>query len=240
MFSSDLGQQFVADLRKFCEGLVVGRDLQIESKPDKSLVTIIDQQISSFCKQHASASGFNFYSEEDHTSLKFPAMVVDPLDGTLELIAGRPECAVSVAWLPTPDMKTGFAVVFNPFTGFSLTTSDIAPWKAKPNLVEPIGMISRTEWSKGLYKDKSAHLIPRGSIAFKLALLASGTCDYVVSLRPKNIWDIAAGTMLCQQRGIEMWSAGKKIDRLDTAIYDYPLIWARPELMTTLRAQFSV
>lgn len=238
MFSSNLGQQFVADLRKFCTGLSLGQDLQIESKPDKTFVTIIDQQLSDFCKQHASANGFHFYSEEDHSELKFPAMVVDPLDGTLELIAGRPECAVSVAWLPTPDMKNGFAVVFNPFTGFSLTTSDVAPWKAKPNLEAPIGMISRTEWSKGLYKDKSAHLIPRGSIAFKLALLASGTCDYVVSLRPKNIWDIAAGTMLCQQRGIEMWSGGKKIERLDQALYDFPLIWARPELIPTLRGQF--
>lgn len=238
MFSPDLGQQFVADLRKFCADLPMGQDLQIESKPDKTFVTNIDQRLSDFCKQHPGAAGFNFYSEEDHTELLFPAMVVDPLDGTLELIAGRPECAVSVAWLPSPDLKSGFAAVFNPFTGFSLTTADSAPWKAKPNLDSPIGMISRTEWSKGLYQNMSAHLIPRGSIAFKLALLASGTCDYVVSLRPKNIWDIAAGTMLCQQRGLEMWSAGKKIERLDQALYDSPLIWAHPELIPTLRAQF--
>jgi myo-inositol-1(or 4)-monophosphatase len=140
--------------------------------------------------------------------------------------------------LPTPDLSQGFAVVFNPFTGFSLTSANRAPWKANANVAEPIGMISRTERPKGLYNNKSAHLLPRGSIAFKLALLASGTCDYVVSLRPKNIWDIAAGTMLCQQRGIEMWSGGKKIERLDQALYEFPLIWARPELIPTLRAQF--
>lgn len=238
MFSSDLGQQFVEDLRAFCEQLSLGLDLCIETKSDNTLVTRIDQELSHFCKNHPASTGFHFYSEEDHTTLQFPAMVVDPLDGTLELIAGRPECAVSVAWLPTPDLSQGFAVVFNPFTGFSFTSADRAPWRAKANVDEPIGMISRTEWAKGLYKEKSAHLIPRGSIAFKLALLASGTCDYVVSLRPKNIWDIAAGTMLCQQRGIEMWSGGKKIERLDQALYDFPLIWAHPELIPTLRAQF--
>jgi myo-inositol-1(or 4)-monophosphatase len=238
MFSSDLGQQFVDDLRAFCEQLSLGLDLGIQTKSDSTLVTRIDHDLSHFCKNHPSAAGFHFYSEEDHTTLQFPAMVVDPLDGTLELIAGRPECAVSVAWMPTSDLSQGFAVVFNPFTGFSLTSADRAPWKAKANLAEPIGMISRTEWAKGLYKDKAAHLIPRGSIAFKLSLLASGTCDYVVSLRPKNIWDVAAGTMLCQQRGIEMWSGGRRIERLDQARYEAPLLWARPELIPILRGQF--
>ena len=238
MFSSQLSQSFVYDLRQFCATLSLEKNLKITQKTDKTLVTQVDHQLSLFCKNHPSALGFNFYSEEDHGELKFPALVVDPLDGTLELIAGRPECAVSVAWLPSPDISQGHGVIFNPFTGFSLSSADSAPWKAKANTTNPVGMISRTEWEKGLYQDKKAHLVPRGSIAFKLALLASGTCDYVVSLRPKNIWDIAAGTLLCHQRDMEFWSAGKKVSSLDEEIYEAPLIWSRPDLISSLRAQF--
>ena len=70
--------------------------------------------------------------------------------------------------------------------------------------------MSRTEWDKGFFKseelEKSICIAPKGSIALKLGYLASGSCEFVVSKQPKNIWDIAAGTILCKERGIELLS----------------------------------
>ena len=44
-------------------------------------------------------------------------------------------------------------------------------------------------------------IIPRGSIAYKLALLAGGLVDATISLAPKNEWDVAAGVLLVQAAG---------------------------------------
>ena len=238
MFSPYTGQQFLNELRSYCGDVLSLTDLQVKHKSDQSLVTIIDQKLSDFCKSNKASQGFSFYSEEEHSTLQFPAMIVDPIDGTRELVAGRGECAVSVAWMSSPKLSDGFGVIYNPFTGFALTSADTPAWQAKPQTEKPLGLVSRSEWEKGLFTNSKANLQPRGSIAFKLALLASGACDYVVSLKPKNIWDIAAGTVLCHQRGMEFWSEGKKITDLSEANYQAPLIWARPELITSLRAQF--
>ena len=40
-----------------------------------------------------------------------------------------------------------------------------------------------------------------GSIAYKLALVATGKADATFSLEPKNEWDIAAGVLLVEESG---------------------------------------
>ena len=45
-----------------------------------------------------------------------------------------------------------------------------------------------------------------GSVAYKLGLTAAGQADIFASLRPKNEWDICAGTCIIQEAG------GKVID----------------------------
>jgi len=238
MFRPDFANQFIHELRSFCGTLSIEKDLGIASKSDHTLITRIDQALSDFCKEHSSSQGYHFYSEEEHSNLAFPALVVDPIDGTLELIAGRPECAVSIAWMNNPQLADGFAIIFNPFTGFALSSQHLPSWKPLPSMDRPLGMVSRTEWAKGEALTSEPLLVPRGSIAFKLGLLASGACDYVVSRRPKNIWDIAAGTILCHQRGMEFWSGGKRVESLKDAHYAAPLIWARPEFVPTLLSKF--
>ena len=240
MFHPHFGQHVLNDLRRFCSELNPGRSLKVEHKADNTPVTEIDRALSDFCKRHSSAQGFHFYSEEEHGSLQFPALVVDPLDGTREFIAGRPECAVSMAWLPGPRLSEGFGLVYNPFTGFALHTQDTASWTPARCTDEPTGMLSRSEWEKNLHQGKGLALIPRGSIAFKLALLASGTCDYVVSFRPKSIWDIAGGTLLCQQRGFEFWAGGRPVTELSQETYPAPLIWARPGVMAYVASRLSL
>lgn len=237
MFSPYFGQQFLHDLRLSCNQLLSVLTSAPHVKSDQTLVTQIDKEISHFCKRHPSANGFLFYSEEEHSDLKFPALVVDPIDGTRELVALRAECAVSVAWMPSPKLSEGYGLIFNPFTGFTISSDDRQCWKDIPNTESLLGLVSRSEWESGLFESSTLNLQPRGSIAFKLGLLSAGACDYVVSKKPKNIWDIAAGTILAHQRGYEFWSAGKKITQLETEVYAAPLLWAKTEVATSLLAQ---
>lgn len=241
MFDSYSGHQLLNDLRQFCDGLFLIEDLRSERKSDNTLVTKVDREISDFFKRHPATQAFTFYSEEDFSSLVFPALILDPIDGTRELVAGRAECAVSACYMPTPHLKDAACLIFNPFTGFGMSSDDAPVWTSAPVTHRPLGMVSRSEWESGLYSEAGAFdLVPRGSIAYKLALLAAGSIDFVVTKKPKNIWDIAAGTHLCWQRGIQLWSQGEVVTRFDKAAIEGPLLWCRPELATSLRGSFSI
>ncbi len=225
------------------------KNLQIDYKDDNSLVTEIDHFVSEIIKEELSAhqnySNYQYFSEEDFHELRFPCAVVDPIDGTRELSVGRPECAVSLALMHSPHLadSLNYAWLYNPFSGFDLDTN--TPFVASMNKSSQklLCMVSRSEFHKGYYKkalnQNVFEISPRGSIAFKLGLLASGGCDLVVSLAPKNIWDIAAGTLLCAQRGIHFYINGKKVSSLDEVKYQGVLMWACDEVAQKVLDHFK-
>jgi fructose-1,6-bisphosphatase/inositol monophosphatase family enzyme len=103
------------------------------------------------------------------------------------------------------------------------------------------GEVSRWEFDSGLYdhlKSDKFKINPLGSIAYKLARLSAGEIDFVVSLKPKNIWDIAAGVILCNGRGLNFYSEGKKVDKVQST-YNPPLIWCSSDLAPELLKIFS-
>lgn len=59
-------------------------------------------------------------------------------------------------------------------------------------------LVSQTEWKRGVFETMARELQvePQGSIARKLALVADGRGDLVVSLFPKSEWDICGGAAL--------------------------------------------
>jgi len=237
MITSPQLEQFFNDLKGYISLNLDLDNLGLEHKQDNSPVTIIDQAISDFCKNHPFCKA-NFYSEEDHDLLQFPSIVLDPIDGTKELVKKNGECSVSIAWMETS--SSGSALIYNPFTGFTIATSDGPVWK--PLLTEKpyLGLVSRTEYAEfEKYNHHSYKIVARGSIAYKLGLLSSGACDFVVSLKPKNIWDIAAGTLLGWQRGFVFMSEGKIIKDLSQKTYNPPLIWSKPDLTNELAKYFS-
>ena len=71
----------------------------------------------------------------------------------------------------------------------------------------------------------SASVLPKGSIAFKLGLLAVGASHFAITKKPKNIWDIAAGTHICLKRGIFLFQNGIKISHIQKDPYDANLTW---------------
>ena len=68
---------------------------------------------------------------------------------------------------------------------------------------------SRSETRRGLwqpYRNNFKELIPFGSIALKLAMVAANQADFVGSLQPKNEWDICARHyMINESRSERNW-----------------------------------
>ncbi len=216
-------------------------DLKVAHKTPGDPVTIIDLEISNRVKDIAEAENLHFYSEEEPRDWELPLIIIDPIDGTRELIERRPECAVSIAlvkdWNFASNENEGW--IFNPFTSETFTNDSIKISSASDKLV---GYVSRSEWKSDLFKkyqNSEIELSAVGSIAYKLALLSIGKIDFVVSLRPKNIWDIAAGTILCENLGLEFYSEGKRVTKINHELYRPPLLWCKKEDFEKLNSIFS-
>src|SRR4029077_7649625 len=68
---------------------------------------------------------------------------------------------------------------------------------------DAVVLASRSEDKRGewdAFKDR-VHVELTGSVAFKLAELATGAGDATFTLTPKNEWDICAGTLLVEEAG---------------------------------------
>jgi myo-inositol-1(or 4)-monophosphatase len=59
--------------------------------------------------------------------------------------------------------------------------------------------IRRGEWSR--FESAGVQVVPTGSVAYKLALVAAGRADATWTLCPKSEWDVAAGAALVAAGG---------------------------------------
>jgi myo-inositol-1(or 4)-monophosphatase len=137
--------------------------------------------------------------------------VVDPLDGTSEFIAGIPEWCVSVAMVENGRPVAGG--ICNPATGeiflgahgAGLTyNGQPAAANTKAGLAGTIVLASRSELKRGeweRFRTGQFEIRPKGSVAYKLALVAAGRADAMWTLTPKNEWDVAAGVALLEAAG---------------------------------------
>jgi myo-inositol-1(or 4)-monophosphatase len=60
--------------------------------------------------------------------------------------------------------------------------------------------VKRGEWER--YADAAFEVVPCGSVAYKLGLVAAGRADATWTLVPKNEWDVAAGAALVRAAGL--------------------------------------
>jgi myo-inositol-1(or 4)-monophosphatase len=221
-------------------------DFEVRRKKDNSVVTNIDEKISQLVKAEileTFGNKYNFYCEEDHGELTYPAIVLDPIDGTKGLVTGTFECSVSLAIMETSELKEAYGWIFNPFTGFSISSDELVLNMNDKQVVPSLGLVSRSEWEKGIYQNLQLQdmiLAPMGSIAYKLGLLAAGSCHFIISAFPKNIWDIAAGSILCRQRNIRFYhEEGLEITHLDDKLIKGPMFWCKkefvPEIMDVMK-----
>jgi myo-inositol-1(or 4)-monophosphatase len=128
--------------------------------------------------------------------------VVDPIDGTREFVEGLPEYAVSIG-LAWRDRVVAGSVVHPPsgvvmagaVTSGCRSAETRALPGARPDTTQLRILVSRTDLSRNRFVGWRADLplTALGSIAYKLALVAYGEADAVVSVTRKSPWDVVGG-----------------------------------------------
>jgi len=136
--------------------------------------------------------------------------IVDPLDGTKEFIQHIPELCVCIALVEDGEPTVG--VSYNPITKdmFSAARGAGMRCNGKPGRVSEVSelaaarvLASRSEDKRGEWDEfkPKMQVVLTGSVAYKLALIASGRGDATFSLTPKNEWDICSGAALILEAG---------------------------------------
>ena len=198
-------------IRRFYE-----RPYEVREKSRDNPVTEADLQANE-CIRRAITGAFpadGWLSEETKDSHERLACrrvwIVDPLDGTKEFIQHIPELCVCIALVE--DGVPILGVSYNPITDELFTASrgggtrcngELTRVSAVSELSRARVLASRSEAARGEWDPYKSRLqvVLTGSVAYKLALIASGRGDATFSLTPKNEWDICSGAALIQEAG---------------------------------------
>lgn len=189
---------------------------EIIQKPDQSPVTSADLAVNQVLQSRLTSEfpQDGWLSEESPDGpvrlQKRRVWVVDPIDGTKAFISGEPEFCISVALLEQGQPVV--AGIFNPSTdelftatrggGLRLNDEPITPpptWRGQ----HPVIALNPWERQLGRFASlgQSAYNRPIRSIAWVLALTATGRIEAVATLEPENEWDVAAGALLMTEAG---------------------------------------
>ncbi|MEQ1792651.1 MAG: 3'(2'),5'-bisphosphate nucleotidase CysQ [Nitrospira sp.] len=199
------------------EALRIAKEgFQTYTKPDDSPVTSADHAVNDILLDRLLGPfpHHGWLSEETPDTParleKSRVWVIDPIDGTKAFIRGEPEFCISVALVE--DSQPILAAIFNPSTnelytavrgqGLHLNGTPV-PRALSPALALPTVALSPWELHLGRFKSVEEHITgrPMRSIAWALALAASGTIHGVITFEGENEWDVAAGTLLLEEAG---------------------------------------
>ena len=223
-------------LKRIHAGLEEARQIFSKYRPGKIAaeykarhdpVTAADKELDAALRKTLLRSGEGWLSEEsadDLSRLRCERVwVVDPLDGTRELVAGIPEFCVSIAFVEAGKPVAG--AIFNPASnevfvgsrdsGITYNGKE-ARASQRRDLAGATVLASRSETARGeweRYRNAPFSIQPMGSVAYKLARVAAGLADATFTLSPKHEWDIAGGAALVISAGghIQLPAGGELI-----------------------------
>lgn len=226
-------------------------DSKVWDKENDSPVTDADIAVNDYLSEvlRSARPGYGWLSEEtkdDHSRHECPrSFVVDPIDGTRAFIDRTPNFAVSVAVIENGKSIAG--ALYNPLTGemFEAFLGGGASMNGKaltcPD-ADKIGGIRMVGYPRKFrrlgWPDMSCRIA--NSMAYRMALVASGQADATVAFTPKSDWDLAAAQLIATEAGAVVTNLHGK----DPA-YDGPttsglgVICAGPKLHALLLARVS-
>ncbi len=195
-------------------------------------ITEADDAVDAVLKRTLPREGEGWLSEETVDSadrlIRSDVWIVDPLDGTREFVSGIPEWCVSIGF--TRDGEALAGGICNPVTGQTVVGARGLGVKyngksASASTIDALSgariMASRSEIKRGewdRFEGEDFQIVPCGSVAYKLGLVACGECDATWTLVPKHEWDVAAGVAL-------VLAAGGSVFTIDGS----PVVFNRPK-----------
>ncbi len=195
-----------------------GRDARRWDKPKGAgPVTEADLAVNAMLEQRlpGARSGYGWLSEETEDNpdrlTRNRVFIVDPIDGTRSFAEGSSTWAHSLAvaeqgrviaaviYLPMRDML--FAAV----RGGGATLNG-APIQVTTHVTESEAQVlaAKSNLDAGHWRDGQPpefHRAYRPSLAYRMALVAQGRFDGMLTLRPSWEWDIAAGDLILREAG---------------------------------------
>ena len=210
-----------------------GRPIDVGLKGDGSPVTEADRAIDRFLHDALlaivpDAGWLSEESADDRSRLARELVwIVDPIDGTKQLVRRIPEIAISIALVRRG--QPAAAAVSNPIArergvwveGAAPRFDGLAPRKAPDDLDAADAIVSRSESEDGALAGLEGIVGATravGSVAYKLLRVASGADTLTYSVRPKSEWDVCGGVALVR-------AAGREFLRLD----GLPVVFNQPD-----------
>ncbi len=198
-----------------------GKDARRWDKPgDGGPVTEADMAVNTMLEQHLQAArpGYGWLSEEtednsDRLSCR-TVFIVDPIDGTRSYIEGADTWAhalaiatdgivkAAVIYLPMRDLMYVASAGQGAFLNDApITPSALTSLKGADILASRPAMDAQY-WNHGDVPGFKRSFRP--SLAYRMALVAEGRFDGMLTLRPSWEWDIAAGDLILQEAGAQV------------------------------------
>lgn len=204
--------------------IIEDRDLalQVEEKGTADYVTKVDLKVQEFIEKKLKDlyPGIQFMGEEksnDHIDVNDSYWVLDPIDGTTNLIHDYKEVSISLALVDKKEIVLGF--VYNPYNNemFFAQKGKGAYLNGKPIHVsknkameESLISIGTSPYQKEFAKYnferfyniflRSQDIRRSGSAALDLAYVACGRTDGFFE-KILKLWDYAAGILLVEEAG---------------------------------------
>lgn len=209
----------ISDALRAAADLITRRgfaDLAVEHKRGLGPVTELDRAIDDLLRKSLPQTGEGWLSEETVDNAQRlqcqRVWIVDPIDGTNEMLAGIDEWGISVGLSDNGTIVAGG--ICNPARdevflgvaagGLTFNGELLKPPREPVPLERSIVLASRSERRRGEWEQfRHAPFSVRevGSAAYKLALVASAQAQATWTRRRKNEWDIAGGVALVLASG---------------------------------------
>jgi myo-inositol-1(or 4)-monophosphatase len=194
------------------------RPLEVKSKGPAGPVTNIDLAIDVLLAERLreARADYGWLSEEtpdipEQRLGKRRVFMLDPIDGTSALVAGKPDFTISIGIV---ENGAGFAgAIYAPLSdemflgapGLGATLNGAPIEASKRTSLEGANAVGK----RGYYEHgqpwpdpwPDMHFTAFPSIAYRLAKVASGAYDFVILAGPKHEWDIAAGAAILEAAG---------------------------------------
>jgi len=231
---------------KIARDAFIEDDDNIWDKDKGHLVTDTDIAVNNYLlkKLRDARPEYGWLSEETKDDFSRHAcprtFVVDPIDGTRAFIDRSPNFAVSVAIIENG--KSVVAALYNPLKDelYTATLGGGAALNDKSIKASECGQIKgckmvgyprkfrRLDWPE-------MEVQVANSMAYRIALVASGQADATVSFTPKSDWDLAAAELIAQEAGAIVTDLKGENFRYDqTSTSEFGVICAGPKLYALL------
>lgn len=207
------------------------QSLQVEEKAQGDWCSVLDREIEQLLRQRIAQRypQHGFWGEESHSGTPDavqlqgqPVWVVDPIDGSMNFLRGYPQYAVSIALLEGG--QPAVACIVDPVREevFTAARGQGATCNGQPLAVASTGQLGQAVAATVFPKPRAPFMddylrelsvvmknvsgVRRaGSMALELAYLAAGRID-VFWERGMGAWDAAAGLLLIEEAGGQLWA----------------------------------